>query len=41
MLFKELPTKWDDGIPLGNGMVGALIWKKGDTLRMALDRADL
>ncbi|MCK7482331.1 MAG: hypothetical protein M0C28_38295 [Candidatus Moduliflexus flocculans] len=29
------------GIPLGNGMIGALVWKKGDSLRLSLDRADL
>ena len=28
-------------MPLGNGMLGALIWKKADKLRMSLDRADL
>jgi alpha-L-fucosidase 2 len=39
--FKSLPTSWDEGIPLGNGMVGALVWQKGNNLRMSLDRADL
>jgi alpha-L-fucosidase 2 len=39
--FKSLPTTWDEGIPLGNGMVGALVWQKGNNLRMSLDRADL
>ncbi|QKJ33177.1 glycoside hydrolase N-terminal domain-containing protein [Mucilaginibacter mali] len=28
-------------MPLGNGMLGALIWGKGDKLRLSLDRADL
>ena len=41
LILYELPKKWDEAVPLGNGMVGALIWEKGDTLRMALDRADL
>ncbi len=41
LIFDELPTVWDEAAPLGNGMVGALIWKRGDTLRMAMDRADL
>ena len=27
--------------PLGNGMLGALIWQKNDKLRFSLDRADL
>ena len=37
----RLATSWDEGIPLGNGMLGALLWEKGDTLRLSLDRADL
>ncbi len=36
-----LPTRWDEGLPLGNGMIGALIWQKDGKLRLALDRADL
>ena len=31
---------WDDGIPLGNGGAGALLWGGGDTLNITLDRAD-
>ena len=41
LLFGELPSAWDEGIPLGNGMVGALVWKKENNLRISLDRADL
>jgi len=41
LAFDKLAATWDEGIPLGNGMIGALIWKKGDSLRMSLDRADL
>jgi len=41
LLFKELPATWDEGIPLGNGMVGALVWRKENNLRISLDRADL
>ncbi len=37
----RLPTSWDEGLPLGNGMQGALIWQKGNAVRFALDRADL
>jgi len=32
---------WDEAIPLGNGMLGALIWQKDSNLRFSLDRADL
>ncbi|MFC2158857.1 glycoside hydrolase N-terminal domain-containing protein, partial [Acidobacteriota bacterium] len=41
LFYADLPTRWDEGIPLGNGMLGALIWKKEDKLRISLDRADL
>jgi alpha-L-fucosidase 2 len=39
--FDSLAKRWDEGMPLGNGWLGALIWQKGDKLRMSLDRADL
>ena len=39
--FKTLATQWDEAIPLGNGMLGALIWQKDNRLRFSLDRADL
>lgn len=39
--FDKLAKQWDEAIPLGNGMVGALIWQKGDHLRFSLDRSDL
>lgn len=41
LVFSKLADSWDEGIPLGNGMLGALVWKKGDSLRISLDRADL
>jgi alpha-L-fucosidase 2 len=39
--FTKLANAWDEAIPLGNGMVGALVWQKGDKLRFSLDRSDL
>ncbi len=39
--FSELAKTWDEGIPLGNGMLGTLIWEKDNRLRFSLDRADL
>lgn len=39
--FDALPTLWDEAIPLGNGIIGNLIWEKEGRLRIALDRADL
>jgi alpha-L-fucosidase 2 len=41
LVFDRLAATWDEGIPLGDGLIGALIWKKGDALRLSLDRADL
>ncbi|TKK65837.1 hypothetical protein FC093_18970 [Ilyomonas limi] len=39
--FKHLATRWDEAMPLGNGMLGALVWQKDSRLRLSLDRADL
>ena len=41
LVFNELSSTWDEAIPLGNGLLGALIWHKEDKLRFSLDRADL
>jgi len=32
---------WDEALPLGNGMLGALVWGDGKPLKISLDRADL
>ena len=34
-------TVWDEAIPLGNGITGALVWSDGKPLKISLDRADL
>jgi alpha-L-fucosidase 2 len=39
--FDSLATSWDEGLPLGNGMIGGLIWQRDNQLRISLDRADL
>lgn len=36
-----LATQWDEAMPIGNGMLGALIWQKENKLRLSLDRADI
>ena len=41
LVFDSLAKSWDEGIPLGNGIIGALIWQKGDNLRMSLDNVTL
>lgn len=32
---------WDDGLPLGNGQIGCLVWGTAEALRLSLDRGDL
>ena len=39
--FPALSTSWDEAIPLGNAVVGSLVWEKEGILRMSLDRTDL
>jgi alpha-L-fucosidase 2 len=39
--FPKLADRWDEAMPLGNGMLGVLIWEKNNKLRLSLDRADL
>jgi alpha-L-fucosidase 2 len=41
MVFNELATSWDEAVPLGNAMIGSLVWEKEGKLRFSLDRADL
>jgi alpha-L-fucosidase 2 len=33
--------RWDEAVPLGNGMMGALVYGGGSEVRIALDRGDL
>ena len=41
LVFDSMAARWDEGIPLGNGWLGALIWKKENRIRLSLDRVDL
>lgn len=41
LYFDQLAKQWDEAIPLGNGMLGALVWQKDGKLHFSLDRADL
>jgi len=34
-------VRWDEAMPLGNGLLGALVWGDGSTVRISLDRGDL
>jgi len=38
----DAPIKsWDEGIPLGNGIMGGLLWGSDGTVNISLDRGDL
>ena len=39
--FETPVTVWDEALPLGNGMLGALVWGNGAPVKISLDRADL
>lgn len=39
--FKKTVTKWDEAIPLGNGISGALLWGNPRGFRFSLDRVDI
>jgi len=32
---------WDEAVPLGNGLLGGLLWGSANTIRLSLDRGDL
>ena len=33
--------RWDEGVPLGNGLTGGLLWGGGNRINLSLDRGDL
>ena len=41
LTFNSIPDRWDRGFPLGNGMIGVLVWQQEGMLRLSVDRADL
>ena len=42
MLHLEAPIEtWDEAIPLGNGLLGGLLWGSANTIHLSLDRGDL
>lgn len=36
-----LGGSWEEGIPLGNATIGAMVWQRDSMLRLTLDRSDL
>jgi alpha-L-fucosidase 2 len=41
LLLKAPITTWDEAIPLGNGLMGGLLWGENNIIRLSLDRGDL
>lgn len=41
LVFPKTIERWDEAIPLGNGICGALIWGSANALRFSLDRGDI
>lgn len=41
LTFQSVAQRWDEGVPLGNATVGALVWAREGVLRFSLDRVDL
>jgi alpha-L-fucosidase 2 len=39
--YKTPAMVWDEALPLGNGIMGALVWGDGKPLNVSLDRSDL
>jgi alpha-L-fucosidase 2 len=39
--FTTPVTVWDEALPLGNGIMGALVWGDGKPVKISLDRSDL
>lgn len=41
LTLKAPIDKWDEAAPLGNGLLGGLLWGRDQTIRLSLDRGDL
>jgi alpha-L-fucosidase 2 len=41
LFYQEPALVWDEALPLGNGLLGALVWGDGSPLNISLDRTDL
>jgi alpha-L-fucosidase 2 len=39
--YTYIPDRWDRAFPLGNGMIGVLVWQHNGMLRLSINRADL
>ncbi len=41
LVLKAPVNRWDEALPLGNGLLGGLLWGGGNHLQLSLDRGDL
>lgn len=41
LVYDTPATVWDEAFPLGNGVLGSLVWGDGAPLKISLDRTDL
>ncbi|MCX2453810.1 glycoside hydrolase N-terminal domain-containing protein [Pedobacter sp. PLR] len=41
LVLKAPVNTWDEALPLGNGLMGGLLWGEKNTIRLSLDRGDL
>jgi len=41
LVYERAPAEWLDGIPLGNGDMGVVIWGNGAPLTLTLDKCDV
>ncbi len=39
--YRNPVARWDEGLPLGNGLLGLLVWGDGHPLNLSVDRSDL
>lgn len=37
LVVEPMPQSWDEGVPLGNGLLGALVWGDGKPLNLSVD----
>ena len=40
-IYECAPERWIDGVPLGNGYLGAMLWGNGSPLRISFDKYDI
>lgn len=41
LILKAPISTWDEALPLGNGLMGGLLWGEKNTIKLSLDRGDL